>query len=173
MLLGLFDEGRLTDRFGAPHTNFRSTIRIMTSNLGAATAEACGLSPSPSSSQESEILYFFRPEFFNRIDAIIPFNELVADSMRSIAEKELREIAAREGLVHKRLTLKWTKAVVEYLVQIGFDRRYGARPLQRAIETLIVTPLANVIASNDHHDEVVVADVQNGAVRLGFSHVSD
>jgi ATP-dependent Clp protease ATP-binding subunit ClpC len=168
LLLGLFDEGRLTDRYGRL-TTFRSSVLIMTSNLGAAAGEPFGLTRASGRSYESEILSFFRPEFFNRIDAVVAFQPLGAETMRRIAIKELGDIAARQGLVQRGIRFSWTDSVVQYLLDVGFDRRYGARPLQRAIETAIVTPLAKEIAAAGRRHASVRADVGAGVVTLRFT----
>ncbi|HVT80491.1 MAG TPA: AAA family ATPase, partial [Phycisphaerae bacterium] len=146
LLLGLFDEGRLTDRFGRL-TTFRSAILIMTSNLGSTSTEPFGISPISAKSHTSEIAAHFRPEFFNRIDNIVTFAPLSPDSMRRIAELELQSLARREGLAMRKITLRWTPQLLDHLVAIGFDKRYGARPLQRTVESLLATPLAKILAS--------------------------
>ena len=91
---------------------------------------------------------FFRPGFFNRIDAVVTFNPLSTESIHAIARKELAEIAEREGLVKSDIRLAWTDAVVAHLAQAGFDRRYGARPLQRTIERQVVAPLSRFLLAN-------------------------
>jgi ATP-dependent Clp protease ATP-binding subunit ClpC len=149
VLLGLFDEGRLTDRFGRV-TNFTSTVVIMTSNLGAerfAKGEI-GFGESEAISNEKEIKAFFRPEFFNRLDGVVQFKPLDKRSLYEITEKELAAVARREGLTEKGLKLAWTKAVIELLAKKGFDPRFGARPLQRTIETLLTAPLAEFLLHN-------------------------
>ncbi|MBS1795983.1 MAG: ATP-dependent Clp protease ATP-binding subunit [Acidobacteria bacterium] len=146
VLLGLFDEGRLTDRFGRV-TDFTSAVVIMTSNLGAerfARGEI-GFGETDGGSSEKDIKAFFRPEFFNRLDAVVQFRPLDKPSLDQITAKELSEVAKREGLAAKGLKLTWTKAVVDRLASKGFDPRYGARPLQRTIETLLTAPLAEFL----------------------------
>jgi ATP-dependent Clp protease ATP-binding subunit ClpC len=153
VLLGVFDEGRLTDRFGRLST-FRSAVIVMTSNLGAGAGagEPFGLvrpgSAAPGGAYESEVMRFFRPEFFNRIDAVVTFGALDEATVHAITEKELTDLGRREGLTRAGLTLAWDAAVVRHLAAAGFDRRYGARPLQRAIETRVVTPLARHLVAN-------------------------
>ena len=144
MLLGLLDEGRLTDRNGRT-TIFRSAIVIMTSNLGAARRSSIGFDPAAPQGHAKAVQDFFRPEFFNRLDAVVSFGPLDADVCRSIVRKELREISGREGLVRAGLRLSASDALVERLVAGGFDPRYGARPLQRTLESSVVTPLAKFL----------------------------
>jgi ATP-dependent Clp protease ATP-binding subunit ClpC len=146
-LLGLLDEGRLTDRFGRV-TWFRSAIVIMTSNIGASAGGGLGFMASDGPSYEGEVSKFFRPEFFNRLDGVIAFRSLSRDDVQNITRKELRDLAAREGLVASSLRLVWSEPVVELLSREGYDHRFGARPLQRAIERLVATPLARWLVAN-------------------------
>ncbi|MBI4606049.1 MAG: ATP-dependent Clp protease ATP-binding subunit [Planctomycetes bacterium] len=121
---------------------------IMTSNLGSEALEPAGFAGKPATSFEAEVRRFFRPELYNRIDAVIAFHPLGRETIERIVEKELSEVASREGLAQAALRLAWTPRVVELLAKRGFDRRYGARPLQRAIEELAVTPLARFLLEN-------------------------
>jgi ATP-dependent Clp protease ATP-binding subunit ClpC len=141
LLLSVFDEGRLTDRYGRV-TTFRSAVIIMTSNLGTDKLGATGFETRGAPSYTREAMGFFRPEFFNRIDAVVQFNELSKEMMSRITAKELREISGREGFLRNDLRLEWDDEVIEHLISAGFDQRYGARPLQRTIERLVVAPLA-------------------------------
>ena len=90
----------------------------------------------------------FRPEFFNRIDAVISFQPLAPETIAALASRELEALARREGLTKARLRLTWTDAVIERLVAVGYDPRYGARPLLRAVEHLVVTPLSRWLLAN-------------------------
>jgi ATP-dependent Clp protease ATP-binding subunit ClpC len=141
VLLGVLDEGRLTDRFGRV-TNFRSALIVMTSNLGADRQAAFGFDANARPHYRDEAMAFFRPEFFNRLDAVVTFHSLGPETIRAIARKELAAIAAREGLTRLGMTIRWTDRLVEHLAKVGFDARYGARPLQRTIEREVVAPLA-------------------------------
>jgi len=149
VLMGVFDEGRLTDPYGRL-TNFRSTIIVLTSNLGAGKQAAFGFSDKPNLSYEREAMGFFRPEFFNRLDGIVTFQPLSMETIRAITRKELAEIAGREGVARNGMTIEWGDPLVEHLAKVGFDPRFGARPLQRKIEEVVVTPLARFLL--EHHD---------------------
>ncbi len=144
MLLGMLDEGRLTDRNGRT-TIFRSAIVILTSNLGAATRSSIGFDAAAPQGYAKAVQDFFRPEFFNRIDAVVSFSPLDVAVCRSIVRKEIGEIALREGLKRAGLRLRASDALVDRLLASGFDPRYGARPLQRTLETRIVTPLSRFL----------------------------
>ena len=149
VLLSTFDEGRLNDRFGRT-TTFCSAVIVMTSNLGAGKQEALGFGKGPAVRYDTEALQFFRPEFFNRLDGVVTFVPLERETILAITRKELAEIAGREGLVRANLRLRWSETLVEHLAREGFDVRYGARPLQRTLETRLVTPLARFLL--DHPD---------------------
>ncbi|HZS03909.1 MAG TPA: AAA family ATPase [Blastocatellia bacterium] len=144
VLLSVFDEGRLTDRYGRT-TTFRSAVIVMTSNLGADKLDTVGFGKPAGPSYAAEAMSFFRPEFYNRIDAIVRFNPLDEEMILAITRKELQEIAGREGLVNAGVRLTWTDEALNYLAREGFDPRYGARPLQRTLETLVVAPLARFL----------------------------
>jgi ATP-dependent Clp protease ATP-binding subunit ClpC len=141
VLLGLLDEGRLTDPFGRV-TNFRSAIIVLTSNLGSTLRETTGFGPESGPSYEEEVARFFRPEFFNRLDAVVDFKPLTFADVEEITRKELADLAAREGFTAAGIELQWTDELVSHLARAGYDHRLGARPLQRAIERLVATPLA-------------------------------
>jgi ATP-dependent Clp protease ATP-binding subunit ClpC len=142
MLLGVFDEGRLTDHLGRT-TNFRSAVLIMTSNLGAGKMGAVGFEDAGPPSYEGEAMAFFRPEFFNRIDMIVRFDPLSEESVLAITRKELAALARREGLAAAKVT--WAETLVKQIAIAGYDARYGARPLQRTIEQRVVAPLARLL----------------------------
>jgi len=144
VLLGLLDEGRLTDRFGRV-TNFRCAIVIMTSNLGSQQQRSIGFDDRPDVSYDREVRRFFRPEFFNRLNGVVTFDPLDHDSARLIVERELAQLCQREGLARRSLKVTWTSTLVDAIASRGFDHRYGARPLQRTLETLVAGPLANWI----------------------------
>ncbi len=147
VLMGLFDEGRLTDRFGRTAI-FRSAVVIMTSNLGSDQQGSFGFGGTVIADHEAHAMEYFRPEFFNRMDGVVNFAPLNAEHIQSITRKELAEIASREGLTKSKLQLQWTDEVVTRLAQTGFDRRYGARPLQRTIERLVIAPLSRFLLAN-------------------------
>jgi len=163
-LLTVLDEGVLVDAFGRV-TNFKNTIIIITSNLGAGTAPQIGFqrSTSEQDTYDSAIRRFFRPEFINRIDGTIIFNALQESDIRLITKKELSELKEREGFYKKNIDITFTPELIEHLVRTGYDPRYGARMLQRAIEQTVVNPVANWLLI---HPEVencrLMVDYQNG-----------
>jgi ATP-dependent Clp protease ATP-binding subunit ClpC len=146
VLLSIFDEGRLTDRFGRT-TYFSSALIIMTSNLGSLKRDPPGFETGETSytSYDRAAQTFFRPEFYNRIDAVLSFRALDRESVRRIVEKELTGLMNREGLKKRGISLSWTPNLVDHLVRQGFNTRLGARPLQRTIEAQVVVPLASYL----------------------------
>jgi ATP-dependent Clp protease ATP-binding subunit ClpC len=146
VLLSVFDEGRLTDRFGRT-THFSSALLIMTSNLGTSKGDPPGFATGESSltSFDRAAQTFFRPEFYNRIDAILTFRPLDRASVRRIVEKELNGLTTREGLRKRGIKLAWTELLVDHLARQGFNARLGARPLQRTIEAQVVSRLASYL----------------------------
>ncbi len=148
-LLTVLDEGMLVDAFGRV-TSFKNTIIIMTTNLGASSRQSIGFGDSASdeSAYLSAIAGFFRPEFVNRIDGIVFFNPLNNQDIKKITNIELNNLRNREGFIKRNIQLTFTDVLVDYLVSIGFDEKYGARPLQRAIENTLVNPLAIWLLDN-------------------------
>ncbi|MBE2284155.1 MAG: ATP-dependent Clp protease ATP-binding subunit [Prosthecobacter sp.] len=166
-LLGLLDEGRLTDRFGRV-TDFRSAIIVMTSNLGATSRGAMGFGADQvPPAFETAVKKFFRPEFFNRLDAVVTFDSLAQTHVRDIALKELHDLNQREGLAASGLTLSWSEELLATLVRDGYDHRFGARPLQRALERLVVTPLAKWRLENAaQRDATLSISLEDGGTRI-------
>ncbi len=144
ILLSTLDEGRLTDRLGRV-TSFRNSVILMTSNIGARVSTLPGFGGLPRVDYVAEVRKAFRPEFFNRLDSVIPFEPLTRETMRRITEKELGELRQREGLERYGRSIQWTSALVEHLTQVGFASDLGARPLQRVIESEVVARLSRAL----------------------------
>ena len=139
VLLQILDDGRLTDGQGRL-VDFTNTIIIMTSNLGSRQLmEAPDLKTGHEAVMEV-IRASFKPEFINRIDEIIIFNRLGKEQISAIVSLQLRKLAAR--LANRNLTLTWDDSVVDMVSEAGFDPDYGARPIKRAIQTMVENPLA-------------------------------
>jgi len=130
IFLQILDDGRLTDGKGRT-VNFKNTILIMTSNLG---------SGSSSNDIIEKVKKFFKPEFVNRLDGIIVFNSLNKEMMKQIVDHQLNEMAKR--LETKELSVTITEGAKKHLLEVGFDEVYGARPLKRVINELIVDEIA-------------------------------
>ncbi|MCI7543911.1 MAG: ATP-dependent Clp protease ATP-binding subunit [Megasphaera elsdenii] len=166
LLLQVLDEGRLTDSKGRT-VDFRNTVIIMTSNLGAShlkpSGPVMGFSTGGDSAKDREASFevakkeimadvkrFFRPEFLNRIDEIIVFKPLEQKDLRQIVDILLKDLTKRLG--EKGVAMDWTTAADDVLVQEGTDFAYGARPLKRAIQKLVEDPISEMLLSGDVKD---------------------
>ncbi|MCX7632877.1 MAG: ATP-dependent chaperone ClpB [Turneriella sp.] len=143
LFLQILDEGRLTDSKGRL-VNFRNTILIMTSNLGSEHLMNKSLTAEE---QEVRVLEtvrgFFRPEFLNRLDAIIQFHRLDHKHLQQIAALQLNLVI--DKVRERGIELEVSEPVRELIIEQGFDEEYGARPMRRAIETLLLNPLAKTL----------------------------
>jgi ATP-dependent Clp protease ATP-binding subunit ClpC len=166
-LMSVFDEGRLTDPYGRV-TTFRSAVIVMTSNIGEERIRISGFGEERPPSYEAETMAFFRPEFFNRLDAVVTFNPLDEAMIAAITRKELGEIARREGLARAGPRFDWTERLARRVAREGFDPRYGARPLQRKLDELVVAPLARFLLEwPGLEGATVLADMdEEGVVRF-------
>ena len=152
LFLQVFDDGRLTDPRGTT-ADFRNTIIILTSNLGAALPVGPGLgfggTPRPAAeSVEQAVARAFRREFFNRIDRILVFRPLSREVLRDILHKELRDVFRRRGLRNRDWVVVWDETAIDFLLDRGTTPDLGARPLKRAIERHVLSPLARTIVSH-------------------------
>lgn len=145
LLLRVLDEGKLCDSYGRV-THFGSSVILMTSNLGVPGGHSLGFTTRPATADMAAVRRFFRPEFLNRVDEIVQFQPLSRERVRDIARKEVAELQQRSGLKRRGLRLQPTEALLQMLVDTGYDARYGARPLQRALERTVVRSLAQVLA---------------------------
>jgi len=162
ILLQMLEEGRLTDSFGRK-VDFKNTIIIMTSNIGAETLKKQG--SIGFKSQEEEVTYqsmrsrlleevkkVFKPEFLNRVDDIIVFRPLTKEDLDRIIELEIKDVESR--LKEQRILIDLTKEAKDFLVERGFDKVFGARPLKRTIQRFLEDPLA---------EEIIKGSYKNGA----------
>ncbi len=165
MLLGLLDEGRMTDSSGR-QTDFRSTILIMTSNLGTRTQDPVGFGDAPTTSDISALRRFFRPEFLNRVDDVVAFSHLQPAQMLEITSKELAALADRAGLSDRGLSLSWDDEVVAYLADKGYERAYGARNLQRVLELEVVVAIASFLLATPTSNRTVHLSLSGGGIAV-------
>jgi len=150
MLLQIMEEGRLTDSFGR-HVDFKNTIMIMTSNVGAhkITHEgAFGFQKRDENvtyekmkeTLKGELESHFRPEFLNRVDEVVVFHKLVHEDLTQIVDLEVAKLAKR--LAEKGLKLDIGEEAKDFLIERGTDEKFGARPLRRAIEQYVEDALS-------------------------------
>ena len=155
ILLQIMDDGRLTDSRGKV-VDFRNTIIIMTSNIGSKlTLQDKDDVPVMRGKISEEVRSFFKPEFVNRIDEIAVFMPLNKEHLRKISLILLQSLNKR--LENRNIILKFTKKVVEKIIEDGYDPDFGARPLKRFIQREIETDIANRIINSDIKDNTIVA----------------
>jgi ATP-dependent Clp protease ATP-binding subunit ClpC len=153
LFLQVFDDGRLTDAHGNV-ADFRHSIIVLTSNLGATQhrAASLGFNPAGGEFSEQQILRVigdtFRPEFINRLDRVVVFRPLSRMVMREILKKELRSVLQRRGFRNREWAVEWEESALEFLLDKGFTPDMGARPLRRAIEQHLLAPIAMTIVEH-------------------------
>jgi ATP-dependent Clp protease ATP-binding subunit ClpC len=180
MLLQILEDGRLSDAKGKA-VNFSNTIIIMTSNLGVSnlrTNMSLGFQPAVPDERTTDAEHAkmrdtimddlkkqFRPEFLNRIDAVVVFQRLNHEQMRTIVDLMLAKVA--QHLAAQELTFSVSDTAKEKIVDEGFDKIYGARPLRRVIQRVIEDPLSEELLRLKHGpgDQVLV-DVTDGDVKM-------
>ena len=153
ILLQVFEEGRLTDSFGRK-VDFRNTIVIMTSNVGAQMLKKQGALGFKSTEEETgykqmkerlmdEVKKMFKPEFLNRVDDIIVFRKLTKEDLHKIVSIEIEEVQKR--LKDQDIVIKINQAAKDFLIEKGFDPVFGARPLKRIIQRFLEDPMSEEI----------------------------
>ncbi|MFQ5532552.1 MAG: ATP-dependent chaperone ClpB [Candidatus Methylomirabilales bacterium] len=162
LLLQILDDGRLTDGQGRT-VDFRNTIIIMTSNLGSHFIQELSDEAEIRKRISETLRSHFRPEFLNRIDEVITFHRLGKGEIRQIVEIQLRQLAKRLG--ERKMEVSLTEAATQYLGEAGFDPAYGARPLKRALQRLVMDPLATKILEGQFREgDHILIDVRDDQV---------
>jgi ATP-dependent Clp protease ATP-binding subunit ClpC len=181
-LLQILDDGRLTDGQGRV-VNFRNTVLIMTSNLGTEYINKSGTLGFLQSSADNEereahmkiekaLKETFRPEFLNRIDEVITFSSLSKDQMKQIVDLQMEEI--RERLCEHDLAVELTPASREWLANEGYDPAFGARPLRRALQKHVESPLSISLLSGEFKSgDTVIVDVDQETDQLVFRSLGE
>jgi len=175
-LLQLLDDGRLTDGQGRT-VNFRNAIIIMTSNVGTSFVRrsgALGFAGMQDPDEEAEheriqeaLKKTFRPEFLNRIDEIIIFEPLSLEDVISIVDLQMEEVSSRLG--EHGLEIELTQAAKEWLANHGYDEDFGARPLKRALQRYVESPLSvKLLQGEFEKGDSVVVEAEDG--KLYFAH---
>jgi len=180
LLLQILEDGRLTDSLGRT-VDFRNTIIIMTSNIGAQLLQrqtSMGFAAAQGSFNDAEKMRekvleeakrVFKPEFLNRISEIVFFRPLDKTDLIKIVELEVAKFATR--LVERKITLEFTDEAKQLLIDKGYDEKYGARPLRRAVEHYLEDPLAEAILRGDVKEGEPVSVTRDGE-RLIFMQKS-
>ena len=168
ILLQVLDDGRLTDGHGRT-VDFRNTVIVMTSNLGSNLIQEMTADSEYDTMKEvvmHEVSQHFRPEFLNRIDEVVVFHALLQEQIQAIAKIQLSRL--RNRLAEQEISLDISDEAINHLGKVGFDPVYGARPLKRAIQDDIETPIAEKILAGEFGPESVVrVDLADG--KLQFS----
>lgn len=176
LFLQVFDDGRLTDSMGYT-VNCRHCLILLTSNLGAAKEFAPsvgfggrGAPQFDPTALDKAVKKSFRPEFVNRLDRVIAFKPLTRDVMREILRKELRDVLQRRGLRSRQWAVEWAHSAIEFLLKKGFTPDLGARPLKRAIDRYLLTPLAHAIVNRDvpEGDQFLLVRAKGDALKVEF-----
>lgn len=162
LLLQILSEGRLTDSQGKL-VNFCSTIIILTSNIGAANLQTNRVGWSNKINKQEVDDHFinavqkhFRPELYNRIEQVIAFEPLSLEVIRSVVDREIALLRKREGIRFRKMDLNIHDSALNHLGKIGFESKYGARYLQRAIREQLIVPLAKKLNIEDVDDQLIV-----------------
>ncbi len=169
VLLQILDDGEITDSHGRK-VNFENTIIVMTSNAGSATKEGTVGFDRSMNQQDSDramkaLQQFLRPEFINRVDAVITFNRLTEEHFQGIARIMLEEL--KTSLGDKGISFDYDDALVEYLTHKSYSRTYGARNLRRTIQRDVEDPMATkIIDSYEAPISHVKATVEEGEIKL-------
>ena len=178
MLLQIMEEGRLTDSFGR-HIDFRNVVVIMTSNIGANVIKnSAGLGFGKSGKEsgadkmremiQGEVERHFRPEFINRLDDIIVFNQLGKDDMQRIVENELKKVNVR--MKQKGHVLDVDQSVIDWLIQKSFHEDFGARPLKRGIEKHLEDPLSEQVLRGELETPYTIkAHMEDGELKFAMT----
>ena len=181
-LLQILDDGRLTDGQGRV-VDFRNTVLIMTSNLGTEYVRKSGslgfLQRSDDREEredhekiEKALKSTFRPEFLNRIDEIITFSPLSLEQMREIVDLQMKEV--EERLSEHGLKVELTQEARDWLANEGFDPAFGARPLRRALQKHVESPLSvSLLSGQFSSGDVILVDVDEEKSTLVFRQVSE
>jgi ATP-dependent Clp protease ATP-binding subunit ClpB len=168
VLLQILDDGRLTDSKGRV-VDFKNTVLIMTSNLGSREIQAATENPLADRDIKTNVLQVlrdhFKPEFLNRIDDIVVFTQLEREQIARIIDVQLEKL--RKNLQERGITIELDQSARDVLVQEGYDPVYGARPLKRAIQTLIQNPLAVSLLKGDIvSGQTVRVVAENGEIKF-------
>jgi ATP-dependent Clp protease ATP-binding subunit ClpB len=170
VLLQVLDDGRLTDSKGRV-VDFKNTVLIMTSNLGAAFLQGDSLKDETAFAHATESVMrvlreHFRPEFLNRVDDVVVFRPLQEEQLQHIVDLRLKDL--EKLLADRHITIELTPAARHQVFTSGYDRAYGARPLKRAIQRLIQDPLAMKILDGEvlHGDHVRIDADRTGTLRF-------
>ncbi|WP_191014625.1 ATP-dependent chaperone ClpB [Treponema zioleckii] len=168
VLLQVLDDGRLTDGQGRV-VDFKNTIIIMTSNLGSSLildADSDEKMKGVKNQIDELLKQSFRPEFLNRIDEIVMFNKLDKSCISGIVKNQLKRLESR--LVSRRISIEFDDSAIDFLSEAGYDPAFGARPVKRAVQSLVENPLAKEILAGKYSEDSVIK-VSSDGNRITFA----
>ncbi|MBW4553021.1 MAG: ATP-dependent chaperone ClpB [Aphanocapsa sp. GSE-SYN-MK-11-07L] len=172
IMLQILDDGRVTGSQGRT-VDFKNAVIIMTSNIGSQFILDLAGDDSRYAEMQERVMEAmranFRPEFLNRVDEVIIFHSLLKEQLREIVKLQVQRLQGRLG--DRKMSLKLTDAALDFLVEVGYDPVFGARPLKRAIQRELETAIAKAILRGEFTDgDTIFVDVANE--RLQFNRLS-
>ncbi|MFO8057375.1 MAG: ATP-dependent chaperone ClpB [bacterium] len=172
ILLQILDDGRLTDGKGRT-VDFKNTVIIMTSNIGTELIQSVDVQNIDNVEKEvmDQLRLYFKPEFLNRVDDIVVFSSLSSEHLKKIVDIQIEDL--RRRLKEKGLELTLTDRAREFIVEVGYDPQFGARPLRRAIQKEFQNPLAKALLEGKFKEgDTVVIDVPEEKKEVVFEQAA-
>lgn len=176
LLLQILGEGRMSSPKGRT-VSFCSSIIIMTSNIGAENVSSPGIGWNKNNSvdieghYDNEIRKFLRPEIYNRIDRIVPFEHLSTQMMHAIVNNELNLLQQRSGIDNRSAALNFSDDLIDLLVSEGFDTKYGARALQRYMRKKLIIPISRLLNQYGSDDKILInVDYCDHEIQFEINH---
>ena len=168
IMLQILDDGRVTDSQGRT-VDFKNTVIIMTSNIGSQYILDLAGNDELYEEMRSRVMEAlrsnFRPEFLNRVDELIIFHSLHRSELRQIVQLQTNRLAQR--LSDRKMSLRLSEAALDFLAEVGYDPVFGARPLKRAVQRELETPIAKAILRSEFHDgDTIYVDIENERLAL-------
>ncbi|MBD2022967.1 ATP-dependent chaperone ClpB [Leptolyngbya sp. FACHB-711] len=168
IMLQILDDGRVTDSQGRT-VDFKNTVIIMTSNIGSQYILDLAGNDELYEEMRSRVMDAlrsnFRPEFLNRVDELIIFHSLQRSELRQIVQLQVNRLSQR--LDDRKMSLRLSEAALDFLAEVGYDPVFGARPLKRAIQRELETPIAKAILRGEFHDgDTIYVDIENERLAL-------
>ncbi len=168
IMLQILDDGRVTDSQGRT-VDFKNTVIIMTSNIGSQYILDVAGNDELYEEMRSRVMEAlrsnFRPEFLNRVDELIIFHSLHRSELRQIVQLQTNRLAQR--LSDRKMSLRLSEAALDFLAEVGYDPVFGARPLKRAVQRELETPIAKAILRSEFHDgDTIYVDIENERLAL-------
>jgi ATP-dependent Clp protease ATP-binding subunit ClpB len=168
IMLQILDDGRVTDSQGRT-VDFKNTVIIMTSNIGSQYILDLAGNDELYEEMRSRVMEAlrsnFRPEFLNRVDELIIFHSLNRSELRHIVQLQTNRLSER--LADRKMALRLSESALDFLAEVGYDPVFGARPLKRAVQRELETPIAKAILRSEFHNgDTIYVDIENERLAL-------